>query len=140
MKKAIKIMAMVLFVASLATVSSCKKSNEKQIVGKWNLESVIIASGGESYEITGEELAILAEEFGGEMINVTLEFKSDGMVYAQGEATAKYSVDGDVLTLSADGESIQFKILELTSSKLSIEGSETEEGMTMTYTLNFKKA
>lgn len=134
MKKAMRIMTMVLFVVGMTALTSCSKSNEKQIIGKWQLTTIAATYEGQTFEIDVEDLVAM---FGGEydVEEVILEFKSDGKVYVEGEGIP-YSINGDVLTIVDEEEgSVDLKILELTNSSMVLEGE--EGGMLMT--LTFKK-
>lgn len=133
MKKTLKVMAMVLFVFSLATLTSCTKSSEKLILGKWQLDRIAASYGGETYEFT---MAEFAEMFGEDEVPLaTLEFKDDGYVYSPDGDKASYSIDGEKLTITEDGESTTMNIVELTKTDLAL--SAEEDGVDMT--LYFKK-
>ena len=56
-----KIMAMVLFVASMTALTSCTKSNAELILGKWSLESVKATYGGTTIEMTIADLLSMYE-------------------------------------------------------------------------------
>lgn len=137
-----KIMALVLFVFSVATITSCSKSNDKLILGNWKFESVTADFGGQSYPMSIDDLAamfdlaaILGEE---EVDDIILEFKNDGKVYFEGEGV-NYTVDGDQLTIFAEEMLFRLKIVELSGSKMTLEGVEAVGEMEIGYTLDFKK-
>ena len=147
MKKALKIMAMVLFVVGMTALSSCTKSKEKMILGKWELEKVSASMGGYTFQITADQLMEMLGEYGeevGDVDEVILEFKNDGYVYFQGDGT-RYVLEGDKLTLEAGEDTLEATIIELTDSSLTLEGTESEfdeeTGMTMkiTFNLYFKR-
>ena len=148
MKKALKIMAMVLFVVGMTALSSCTKSKEKKmILGKWELEKVSASMGGYTFQITADQLMEMLGEYGeevGDVDEVILEFKNDGYVYFQGDG-ARYVLEGDKLTLEAGEDTLEATIIELTDSSLTLEGTESEfdeeTGMTMkiTFNLYFKR-
>ena len=148
MKKALKIMAMVLFVVGMTALTSCTKSKEKMILGNWQLEKVSVAMGGYTFEITVDQLMEMLGDYGeevGDIDDVILEFKNDGYVYYQGDG-ARYVLEGDKLTFDAgEGETIEVTITELTKTEMILEGTETEEDeetgvtMTMTFELFFKR-
>ena len=140
-------MAMVLFVVGMTALSSCTKSKEKMILGKWELEKVSANIGGNSFQISANELMSMLGAYNDELEDlddVIVEFKNDGYVYFEGEG-ARYVIDGDKLTFEAGEETLEATITELTNSKMSMEATETEfdeeTGMTMkmTFDLHFKR-
>ena len=140
-------MAMVLFVVGMTALTSCTKSKEKMILGKWELEKVSASMGGYTFQITANELISMLEAYEGEFEDVDeviLEFKNDGYVYFQGDG-ARYVLEGDKLTLEAGEDTLEATIIELTDSSLTLEGTESEfdeeTGMTMkiTFNLYFKR-
>ena len=138
MKKTMKIMALVLFVLGMTALTSCKKSTEDKLLGKWKLESVFFEYGEQMIEVSVENLLAILGEFGDDVeipAEVYLEFKDDGHVYFENEE-ALYSVDGDKLTLTDGGETIVLTIKELEDKTLSLEAE--EEGTT--FVLKFSKA
>lgn len=110
---------MVLFVVSMTALTSCTKSKEKLILGKWKLETITMNYGGQSVSLTTEAFA---EMFGEDLKDITLEFRDNGYAYFNGQGVP-YAVDGDYITVTEDGESMQMTIAELTSSKLLLEVS-----------------
>ena len=127
-----RIMSLVLFVVSMTALTSCSKSNEKLILGKWELEKVSAIYMGQTIEMTVDDLAAMIGIE--EVEDVCLEFKDNGTVVADGDS-ANYTIDKEKLTISSDGVSYEMKIIELTKKELTVEA--TEEGMTIT--LYFKK-
>jgi len=134
MKKAMRIMSLVLFVVGMTALTSCSKSNEKLILGKWELEKVSAIYMGQTFEMTIDDLAAMIGVE--EVENVCLEFKNNGTVIAADGDIANYTIDKEKLTISSDGVSYEMKIIELTKKDLTVEA--TEEGTTVT--LYFKKA
>jgi hypothetical protein len=98
MKKAIKLMAMLLFAAILTTLVSCSKSNDNLIVGKWQC----VSGDGQYYFFTDK----------------VYEFKSDGTLITPWE-TIHYKVDGDVLSIIFS-YTINYSIDELTSTEMTL--------------------
>lgn len=136
-------MAMVLFVVGMTAFTSCTKSNEKMILGKWKLENVTASFAGQTFNMSVSDLIALLELEGEEVDveEVILEFKNDGYVYFQGEGV-RYTVDDDILTLEEDeNKTLQATITEMTKSEMTLEGEEKDEetGMTMVFGLYFKR-
>ena len=143
MKKAIKIMAMVLFVVGMTALTSCSKSNEERILGKWELESISLNVNGMTMQLTPTQLAqlmgiSLEEELG----KIILEFKNDGYLYYQDEKV-EYTVNDDQLTIKMDdGEPLVATITELTNKELVFEAEDlnSESGIASSFALYFKRA
>lgn len=134
-------MAMVLFVIGMTALSSCTKSKENLILGKWKLESVSATYGGQTYEMSVSQLVDMYSAFGASDVeNLYIEFKDDGKVYGEG-GSASYTIDGDKLTIMDEGEVFVVTITELTSSALTLEETEVDDEVgEMTMSLHFKKA
>ena len=130
-------MAMLLFVVSMTTLTSCKKENTKLIVGRWECVTA-------SYTDDGITESIPA------LKGMVWEFKADGKVVADVsidlpdidiiEADATYVVSGDVLTIKSvesdgDIDTEKYLIKELTKSKLMLEERDDDEVLV----LEFKK-
>ena len=130
-------MAMLLFVVSMTTLTSCKKENTKLIVGRWECVTA-------SYTDDGITESIPA------LKGMVWEFKADGKVVADVsidlpdidiiEADATYVVSGDVLTIKSvesdgDIDTEKYLIKELTNSKLMLEERDDDEVLV----LEFKK-
>ena len=125
MKKTMKIMAMVLFVVGMTAFTSCTKSNEKMILGKWKLETMSYTYLGQTIEMT---MSQIAEMLGGEeMDEIIIEFKNDGYSYVEDQAT-RYSVDDNTLTFYEEEGSIVLDIIELTRTTLSFGTKDEETG------------
>ncbi len=135
-------MAMVLFVVGMTALTSCTKSNEKRILGKWQLESISINIDGMSMQMTPEQfvqmLGIPAEEEIGDLI---IEFKNDGYVYSMGDKV-EYTVVDDKLTLMMDEDGpLAATITQLTDKEMVVEAEEVDEqsGMVSSFALYFKR-
>jgi hypothetical protein len=50
-----------------------------------------------------------------------------------------YSISGNMLTGTVDGETITFEIIELNATRLKIKGTYTEDGVTFTFIETFNK-
>ena len=107
---------------------------EELILGKWKLDTISATYEGSSFEMTVADLAALigADD---EFTDFIVEFKDNGYVYMEDESAA-YSIDGDKLTVTQDGESIEMTISKISSSSLILEAE--EDGVVMN--LTFKKA
>ena len=138
-----KIMAMVLFVVGMTSLTSCSKSNEERILGKWELESISLNVNGMTMQLTPTQLAQfmeipLEEELG----KIILEFKNDGYLYYQDEKV-EYTVNDDQLTIKMDdGEPLVATITELTNKELVFEAEDfnSESGIASSIALYFKRA
>lgn len=134
---------MVLFVVGMTALTSCSKSNEERILGKWELESISLNVNGMTMQMTPTQLAqlmgiSLEEELG----KIILEFKSDGYLYYQDEKV-EYTVDDDQLTIKMDdGEPLVATITELTNKELVFEAEDlnSESGIASSFALYFKRA
>lgn len=113
-------MAMVLFVVSMTALTSCTKSKEKLILGKWKLETITMNYGGQSVSLTTEAFAEMFDDE--ELKDVIVEFRDNGYAYFNGQGVP-YTIDGDYITVTEEGQSMQMTIAELTSSKLLLEAS-----------------
>lgn len=146
MKKTMKIMAMVLFVFGMTALTSCSKSKDKLILGKWELQSLSVSSEGFNMEMTVEDFYAMMGVNEDEIEDVIFEFRSDGYVYMDGEG-APYSIEGDKLIIEDVDESEQMVeyetmiISELTDKALTLEQTEYNEdlGGNMTVAMHFKR-
>jgi hypothetical protein len=121
MKKTIKVMAMLLFVVSMAALTSCKKENKNLILGKWECVTASFTEDGETNSVSG-------------VIGMVWEFKANGTVTAtlpedldDGD-TASYVVLDNQLTITStdeygDIDTQTYTIKELTKTKLMLEKS-----------------
>lgn len=134
---------MVLFVVGMTALTSCSKSNEERILGKWELESISLNVNGMTMQMTPTQLAqlmgiSLEEELG----KIILEFKNDGYLYYQDEKV-EYTVNDDQLTIKMDdGEPLVATITELTNKELVFEAEDlnSESGIASSFALYFKRA
>ena len=136
MKKALKAMAMLLFVFSMTALTSCNKEAENLIVGKWECTTATYTDEGSTYSVP--ELIGMIWEFkaNGDLIGTLLDVEDDDYT-----AEASYVILGNVLTITStdldgDIDTESYVIKELTKSKLVLE--ETDE-WDETAVLEFKK-
>ena len=115
-------MAMVLFVISMTTLTSCTKDNSDLIIGKWKFDKATVSFGGESMEMTAADLAVMMGLNGLSEDELIIEFKSDGKVYASDEPEpANYTVDGNKLTVISPEDTFKMIISKLTNTTLIVE-------------------
>ena len=136
MKKALKAMAMLLFVFSMTALTSCNKEAENLIVGKWECTTATYTDEGSTYSVP--ELIGMIWEFkaNGDLIGTILDVEDDDYT-----AEASYVILGNILTITStdldgDVDTESYVIKELTKSKLVLE--ETDE-WDETAVLEFKK-
>lgn len=127
MKNIFKLLTIVCFVASVTMFSSCKKSNEDLIVGTWKCSS-----------ITSEP----QDPFMNLFVGFTFTFNADKTLVANvrdevGKGT--YTVDGNKLTMTLEGESMVADIITLDKKKLSFSYTETDVDEPVKVTMNFDK-
>ena len=121
---------MLLFVVSMTALTSCSKSSEKLIVGKWECVAASYTENGETQSFT-------------ELNGMIWEFKSNGTVVGltdDEESSANYAIVDDQLTITytdedGDAGAEIYTIKELTKSKLVLE--EAIGGTSVT--IEFKK-
>ena len=145
MKKILKVLVLFVAVASMATMTSCKKDNAAQIVGKWQFEKATVSvsvDDPELQQMINEYISWMEMEVNEENHDLTIEFKSDKTCIASSEGISEagtWSIDGDRITI--DGDSMTIK--ELTNKKLVLEETESfdEEGAegSMKVSLEFKR-
>lgn len=133
MKKRISLLLMA-FVAVTMLFTGCKKDNADLILGKWTVD------GAKSY-VTMTVMGATHTEYMDDGDN-TLTFNSDGTVVVvstdeDGETDTEngtYTLSADVLSMTLEGETVEFNIAELTESKMVLTTSQVieEEGMTIT--------
>ena len=122
MKKAMKIMAMVLFVCGMTALTSCTKDNSDLILGKWKFDKATVSFGGETIQMTAADLAAMMDLNGMSDDELIFEFKSDGKVYAGGESgPANYTVDGNKLKVISPDTTFEMIITKLTNTTLIVE-------------------
>ena len=136
MKKALKAMAMLLFVFSMTALTSCNKEAENLIVGKWECTTATYTDEGSTYSVP--ELIGMIWEFkaNGDLIGTLLDVEDYDYT-----AEASYVILGNILTITStdldgDVDTESYVIKELTKSKLVLE--ETDE-WDETAVLEFKK-
>lgn len=130
-----KVLTLLLFVASLATMTACKKTDKQLIVGKWKCTAATITDHGQT---TPYDL----------VVGIVWEFKSDGTLIAElapeidiESVTSTYVVNGNQLHVSylddeGELEHETYTINELTQSKLKIKENEydyDDECLTMEF-------
>ena len=122
MKKAMKIMTMVLFVIGMTSLTSCTKDNSDLILGKWKFDKATMSYGGESVQLTASDLAAMMDLQGISSDEFVVEFKSGGKVYASDEPEpANYTLDGDKLTVITPETTFTMTITKLTNTTLIVE-------------------
>lgn len=129
MKKALKAMAMLLFVFSMTALTSCNKEAENLIVGKWECTTATYTDEGSTYSVP--ELIGMIWEFkaNGNLIGTVLYDEDD---YDDVSETASYVILGNILTITStdldgDVDSESYVIKELTKTKLVIKDSDWDE-------------
>lgn len=136
-------MAMVLFVVGMTALTSCTKSNEKRILGKWQLESISLNIEGMTMQMTPEQFVqMLGLPVDEEVGDLSIEFKNDGYVYAVNGDKVPYTVADNQLTIKMDdAEPLVATITQLTDKEMIIEAEEVDEesGMTSSFALYFKR-
>ncbi len=127
----------------MTALTSCSKSNEERILGKWELESISLNVNGMTMQLTPTQLAHLMEiPLEEELGKIILEFKNDGYLYYQDEKV-EYTVNDDQLTIKMDdGEPLVATITELTNKELVFEAEDfnSESGIASSFALYFKRA
>ena len=120
-----KVLTLLLFVASLTAMTSCKKVDKNLIVGSWKCSAATLTEWGISapYDLA---------------VGIVWDFKSDGTLIADlvpeldiDNTNASYVINGNQLRVSyidfdGDMEVEYFTIKELTNSKLTIVEVEDE--------------
>ena len=123
-----KLLAMVLFVIGMTSLTSCTKDNSDLIIGKWKFDKASVSFGGESVEMTAADLAAMMNLNGFSEDEFIIEFKSDGKVYASDEPEpANYTVDGNKLTVFTPEETFKMNITKLTNTTLIVEPEFNDE-------------
>ena len=94
MKTTMKIMALLLVVAAMTTLTSCGK--QPQIYGTWKITEASLTIGGEPVNEPG-----MTEFYGAAIVGHTLEFRKDGTVIADGdeENTSRFVLKGNEVIL-----------------------------------------
>ena len=126
MKKAVSLLTIVCFVATLAMFSSCSKSQEDLIVGTWKCTSVTCEPENPWTNL---------------MLGFTFVFNADMTMSATafGETdNGAYTIGNNKLTATYDGETIVFDIKKLDKKELTLvytDVDEDDEGNPVTYTM-----
>ena len=131
MKKVFKLFTVVCFVAALASMTSCTKSQEDLIIGSWKATSVtsepanpfISLLNGTVFTFNADNTFSMALTFLGE---------TDSTM-------GTYTIADNKLTLTAEGETIVCDVQTLDKEKLVFSMTETDEDGTMTTTYNCDK-
>ena len=120
MKKAIKLIVMLLFAVAMATMSSCSKENsyQRKIVGKWVVVNDVIHWNNVPGEPTTET---------GPNIGLIWEFRTNGKMIVGGRELP-YTIDGDSLFYRGALSTGDWKIVELTNSTMELERTSREYG------------
>jgi hypothetical protein len=142
MKKAMKIIAMVLFVVGMTALTSCTKSKEKLILGKWEIESISITVGGMTMHMTPAQLAqMYGIPVEGELDAAILEFKNDGYVYYRDEKVEYTIVDDQLSMMLFEDDPFVGTITELTDKEMIVEANDynEESGVTSVFAVYFKR-
>lgn len=133
MKKAFKVLAMFLMVASMAALSSCSKKDS--IVGKWQYAGASIETTSEAPEVQ-EYIDQIVALYDIAFADMVWEFKEDGTLLITGgiiewdeeDEKVTYTVDGDKLIINGgDYEGEDIIIETLTSKKLVLSMTEDDE-------------
>ena len=132
MKNVFKLLTVVCLVATMTTLTSCKKSNEDLIVGTWKCTSVTCEPQNPFMNL---------------LVGCNFTFNADKTLVTSifdEQSTGTYAVDGNKLTMTVDGETIVADIKSLDKKNLSFaytEEDEDDEGnpVTVTVTMNFDK-
>lgn len=125
----LKVIALMLCIATLGLTTSCSKDNEDLIIGKWKCVSSI----HESVDPETHEL----RTYNNESVGVTMEFFEDGKVTMAGEGTTDYSISGDYLYMDSGRQKIEIK--KLTKKEMTLFADNSDEYGQSTATLNFEK-
>ncbi len=115
MKKTLKLMAMLLCVVSLASLSSCSKENNSdgsndQIIGKWKCTHSVV----QEFDIIEGGLVTQTDS----EVGMIWEFKTGNTVVTDGRAGA-YTISDNDITLM--GGIVSGKIVSLTSTNLTLD-------------------
>ena len=131
--KKLKVLAMMLCIATMGLTTSCSKDNEDLIVGKWKCT----ASTTTITNLTTNEVTTHNDP---STIGMTFEFTKDGKMIFNGQ-TLSYTVNGNEFSMIFDnGEKNNFDINELTEDELKISSKPIEEqGNRYVETIEFVK-
>lgn len=138
LSKLFLILTVGLLVACSSDDSSSSNSFETDIIGTWELLS-LTANG---VDLLQNEECFSTLTFTSSTLVSTDYFDNEdgnGCVVDDISAPGTYSISGNMLTGTVDGETITFEIIQLNSTTLKLEAAITEEGQTFTLVQTFKK-
>lgn len=107
MQKITKALTLLLFLTSLSTLTSCKKTNYELIIGQW--KRIEATKHGQSDEM--ENNIGVVWNFTSDRTMQTIF--TDGITYE-----TKYEIEDDILTIIDDDSPIPFTITKLTNNEL----------------------
>ncbi len=107
MQKITKALTLLLFLTSLSTLTSCKKTNYELIIGQW--KCIEATKHGQSDEM--ENNIGVVWNFTSDRTMQTIF--TDGITYE-----TKYEIEDDILTIIDDDSPIPFTITKLTNNEL----------------------
>ena len=132
MKNVFKLLTVVCLVATMTTLTSCKKSNEELIIGTWKCTSAVSEP---------------QDPFLNLLVGCTFTFNSDKTLVTtlfDEQTKGTYTVDGDKLTFVVEGETTVAEIKKLDKKNLTfvytVEDEDDEGNQSkMSVTMNFDK-
>lgn len=129
---------MLLGIVAMISLSSCKKDNEDLIIGKWNVVSQ--SAMGQTMNLSQMGMTMTWEflKDGTGNMNMTMNFM--GQTMDESEAFS-YTVDGDKLIMTAEGETETVTIVNLDKKVLELEMTDVDEdsGAPMTIKMNCER-
>ena len=138
MKRTLKFAAMLLGIVAMISLSSCKKDNEDLIIGKWNVVSE--TAMGQTMNLSQMGMTMTWEflKDGTGKMNMTMNFMGQNMNESEDFA---YTVDGDKLIMTAEGETETVTIVNLDKKVLELEMTDVDEdtGAPMTIQMNCER-
>ncbi len=126
MKKTTKVFAMLLFLLSLTTLTSCNKTNEQLIIGKWECVTATVTMDGETGTIPGMVGAFWIFGADGTLTGESAENSDPNANASSNPAT--YVVKDNQVTITGlnhadESQTVIYTIKELTNRKLLLEAS-----------------
>ncbi|MBQ6729036.1 MAG: lipocalin family protein [Bacteroidales bacterium] len=126
MKKTTKVFAMLLFVLSLTTLTSCNKTNEQLIIGKWECVTATMTMDGETGTIPDMVGAFWIFGADGTLTGESAENSDPNTNASSNPAT--YVVNDNQVTITGlnhadESQTVIYTIKELTNRKLLLEAS-----------------
>lgn len=127
-----------LLVACSSDDSSNSDSFETDIIGTWELTSLttngieLLQNDECSSTITFTASSVISTDYFDNQ-------DGNGCVIDYVSDPGTYSITGNMLTGTVDGETITFEIIQLNATTLKLEASITEDGITFTFIQTFKK-